>query len=86
MTTAMPSCLTCRHFHAHRIETVCDAFPGNANGLRPGEPGIPTEIILGRHDHLSPYPGDHGILYEPSDDADLTFAPGRFATDRRVSA
>ena len=33
----------------------CKAFPD----------GIPNEIAYGDNPHLEPYPGDHGIRFEP---------------------
>jgi hypothetical protein len=36
----------------------CAAFPG----------GIPDEIAYGDNDHVSPFPGDHGIQYEMNQD------------------
>jgi hypothetical protein len=47
-----PICGICKHF---RGPWTCDAFPKR----------IPNEIIESKHDHREPYPGDHGIRFEP---------------------
>lgn len=60
---AEPKCWTrkCRHFtrtvgEDERTErNACKAFPD----------GIPDEIAYGTNLHLLPFPGDHGIQFEP---------------------
>jgi hypothetical protein len=42
------SCLSC--VHKHTTGATCTAFP--------------ADILLARHDHRTPYPGDHGVRYE----------------------
>jgi hypothetical protein len=51
-----PQCSRCANLRS-REAWNCDAFPED----------IPAEILAGRHDHANPYPGDHGILFEPID-------------------
>jgi hypothetical protein len=51
-------CQSCKHSRP-------DSGPGNVCAAFPD--GIPTKIIASRHDHRKPYPGDHGIRYEPLD-------------------
>ena len=54
---AYPDCLECRHCRLPESPT-CDAFPN----------GIPREILIEGRGHRRPYPGDHGILFEPKPD------------------
>jgi hypothetical protein len=49
-------CIGCRHWRLHDGRT-CDAFPERDS--------IPLEIWLGDNDHRQPFPGDHGIQFEP---------------------
>jgi hypothetical protein len=55
--TNSPQCYACAHFDrdAPPREFRCGAYPD----------GIPVPIQANKHDHSKPYPGDHGILYEP---------------------
>jgi len=56
---AAPSCMRCRHYdfggRLNPHKNACAAFPD----------GIPEEILLSRVQHVEPYPGDHGIRFEP---------------------
>ena len=45
-------CVLCKHY---RMTGTCAAFPR----------GIPDEILTGAFDHTQPYPGDHGVRFEP---------------------
>ena len=47
-----PICMSCKHFCEG---LACKAFPD----------GIPNAILRSSYDHRKPYPGDHGIQYEP---------------------
>lgn len=62
--TIIPQCFDCRHFRVAKapdptVPLTCDAFPDGA--------GIPHAILLARHDHREPFPGDRGIRFEPID-------------------
>lgn len=71
MKTAI--CHDCRHFNAESQEMVCAAFPE----------GIPGEIAVGREDHDMPYPGDHGIQFEPR--PELAAIYGRFERQKSTA-
>ena len=64
-----PICLDCTRFHADdRDALTCDAFTK----------AIPEAIIFSEHDHREPFPGDHGIQFEPQDAASAKRAESRF--------
>lgn len=52
-----PPCSTCKH-RDPASPSRCRAFPN----------GIPTQILLAKHDHRRPFPGDRGIRYEPREE------------------
>lgn len=51
-------CDDCKHQHEDGVS--CDAFPDR----------IPNDILMGRYDHKKPYPGDHGIRFEPVEESE----------------
>src|SRR5215211_1126848 len=59
-----PTCDGCRHRdwlpRVWRLHHTCAAFPD----------GIPLEIWNGKCEHSEPYPGDHGIRFEPMTEDD----------------
>lgn len=58
MTLPEVQCANCKHFYRQRFDgNFCDAFPDGD--------GIPEQIVSGEHDHREPFPGDHGIRFDP---------------------
>ena len=56
MDTSLPeNKLQCARCKNHIKFKKCKAFSGD----------IPEAILDGKHDHREPYPGDHGIQFEP---------------------
>lgn len=59
MTITMPQCAFCQYLHRNdKTANTCTAFPD----------GIPVEIFINEADHRNPYPGDHGVRFDPVDD------------------
>jgi hypothetical protein len=57
-----PLCWDCKHFQGDSDPGAlspykCAAFPE----------GIPTNILVLNPDHREPFPGDHGIQFEPKE-------------------
>jgi hypothetical protein len=50
-------CDLCKHRHPATHPPTCAAYPDR----------IPLKILLMEVDHRQPYPGDHGIRFEPVD-------------------
>ena len=51
-------CMACKHVRKDKPGFTCEAYPEIMND-------IPDAILEGEADHRQPYPGDHGILWEP---------------------
>lgn len=56
----IPQCGDCKH---------CDPQTWGISNCRAFPNGIPRAIMKGLHNHIHPYPGDNGILFEPEDEA-----------------
>jgi hypothetical protein len=56
----MVVCGYCKHFRYENGKAFCKAFPD----------GIPRELMY-KNDHDIPYPGDHGVRFEPKSERDL---------------
>lgn len=62
-----PECVFCEHYHQARNERTdelpsCDAFDA-----------IPDDIFVGSRDHSHPYPGDHGVRFQISEETRTDF-------------
>ncbi len=51
----LPQCAFCTRYLG---DSKCPAFPER----------IPDAVWDGRHNHREPYPGDHGVRFEPTPD------------------
>ena len=56
MFNIVVKCETCKHYRLNddKPYATCDAFPD----------GIPREIFAEEKDHIEPYKGDNGIMFE----------------------
>lgn len=65
-----PICMNCKR---RAIGFTCEAFPA----------GIPPEILSNEADHRSRFPGDRGLMYDPSDPKYPIPDFGPFVADNR---
>jgi hypothetical protein len=61
-------CIDCRNY---LVAYTCKAFPE----------GIPQQFLDGGHDHKTPFPGDHGIMFEGMTETEQTERSTRRAPD-----
>ncbi len=72
MCLKQTKCMSCKHYrgsqgHEDHIPR-CDAFPEPVEREEDWKLlAIPESILNERFDHTKPYPGDHGIRFEPYD-------------------
>jgi hypothetical protein len=75
---APPICVDCvrlRKAVYGKWGLFCDAFPDGD--------GIPDDIVESRADHRQPYPGDHGLQFDPKSEAAATDAARIIAQAQR---
>jgi hypothetical protein len=60
MTIRTKACTSCIHWRRDTDVATCDAFPE----YDADEFAIPPEILFGGEPHVTPWPGDHGIMWE----------------------
>lgn len=60
-------CYLCNHFEGKIVTSrAADGQGRQAYSCKAFTEGIPDDFILSNHDHTKPYPGDHGVLWEPA--------------------
>jgi hypothetical protein len=53
-------CVWCTHWEPSILGRYCAAFP-RSSGKQ-----IPDAIWMAKNNHVKPYPGDHGVQFEPA--------------------
>ena len=73
MTFRVPICAYCRHFQPTEEGAFCAAFPDGD--------GIPDAILHEGELHFEPFPGDHGVQFEPKDERAARFVERAYGRD-----